>query len=466
MYLLCFSCSQHCRPFRTEADCATNFYLFKRSIYAVTTSLEATEISYGGTSALPSTTLTFKQLIGYSSIDPVITTRQIATRPFSTTEYRQDYVDFLKIPLADSFSQLDSVPDSGVSQTGSSSPTIPLADSLFCGTKWPVDCDATQPCHDNEDCPSGQHCLIDTSCAVPTTADAEAEPMVQQSAAVPAPSPETSPFGTVTSSDIDHSACNICMPNQIGINGQVNFNGELTACVDVYNFMAKHYKDGSDNCVAAQQALGSTCCQDAADTATTTTDSTTEDAEPIVQQSATLQRPVPTTERPVRPGETASSPQSSQTTTNDDCNICMPNQIGTNGQVNFNGKLTSCEEVYDFMQSTFKEGSVNCIGAQQALGSSCCQDLSEAAAVLADEPNNSSQTISFSIANTQFDMSAAGDEVGDGERIGGENEDTDPLQNWRVRWEDDAKSSSSTHYASLLWTAIASCISFLLCTAL
>lgn len=270
------------------------------SVYAVATSLEVTEISYGGSSAvsptvrsaLPQTTLTFKQTIKYSTIDPTLTTLQVVTQPFSSEEYRRNYAEFLKNSLSESFGLLASVP--AIAQTGSTNPSVLLADTFFCGRQLPVECGFAQSCDNDSDCPPDQDCLIEASCALPSATAQQAEPLVQQSTPQtvslqrpvpvqsqpvvqqsapqpalrpvpvqkPNPSPATSP-NTSTSQSASSRACNICNADQVGINNQINFNGRLTDCAEVYDFVAKNYNEGSDNCNGAREALGSTCCRDA-----------------------------------------------------------------------------------------------------------------------------------------------------------------------------------------------------------
>jgi len=238
---------------------ATSSDATQTHVFNIATVLEVTEVSYGDCSSSPSTIFTFKQDMTYDSTSPDIGALDIAVHPFSNSGYREDYVEFLKASLLETFADLTSVPDSGVGQSSStsSSPSILVSDSAFCATSWPFDCSSAQPCNDANDCPSSQGCFI-ADCTA--TVDVQ-QPMIvaQSSPAEPvavASSPGVSPY---------YAACNLCKPNQVGINNPIMFNQELSDCATAYSFMAIEYQEGDDECIAGQAALGTTCCRDADD---------------------------------------------------------------------------------------------------------------------------------------------------------------------------------------------------------
>lgn len=183
----------------------------RNNVYAVATALEATAISYEDSSSVePSTTFVYKQTIKFSSIDTGIGMKTVATHPFSTPEYRGEYAKFLKDSLPDTFRYLSSVPNVGT--VGPSQSSISLADAFFCSSTWPVQCSGAQSCLNDSDCPSAQDCVIDLSC--------ESQPD-------PAPMPQiVQEYAPLPQS----TACNLCRPNQVGINAAINFNGRLTDC--------------------------------------------------------------------------------------------------------------------------------------------------------------------------------------------------------------------------------------------
>eukprot|EP00804_Cyclotella_cryptica_P022434 CCRYP_015087-RA/>CCRYP_015087-RA protein AED:0.05 eAED:0.05 QI:1338/1/1/1/0.88/0.8/10/1018/702 len=56
--------------------------------------------------------------------------------------------------------------------------------------------------------------------------------------------------------------CNLCQPGQIGINADINFNGQAMKCMDVYEFYLQNHLEGSKQCTSAQGWLNSVCCGD------------------------------------------------------------------------------------------------------------------------------------------------------------------------------------------------------------
>lgn len=77
-----------------------------------------------------------------------------------------------------------------------------------------------------------------------------------------------SPTNTVASTDaegdeaFDPNACQLCPVDMVGIDAFINFNGNPTTCVDVYNFLNKQFNKVSDSCTSAQSQLADSCCRD------------------------------------------------------------------------------------------------------------------------------------------------------------------------------------------------------------
>ena len=278
---------------------------------------------------------------------------------------------FLRKSLVDTFAVLSSVPT--LAQTLELlNPPIRFADSLFCAAQFPVNCDSTRQCKNDSDCPLGQHCLIESECATgvldPTPAQqsnpaqvfapAQQPTLIHQSA--PVPMAQNTPTSV-------NPTCNICEPNQMGVNAAVNFNGRPTNCAAAYNFMAKNYNAGTKNCISAQVALSSTCCQGQGNISTNSqaTQSSLLIPSTTGDQSSSSSSPYagsqPVAQIPAEPITSA-------------CNVCRPNQIGVNAVVNFNGQRTNCATVYDYMSRNFKEGSEKCIDVQNTLSDTCCQE--------------------------------------------------------------------------------------------
>ncbi|KAL9185661.1 hypothetical protein ACHAXT_003438, partial [Thalassiosira profunda] len=185
----------------------------QKSVYSFQTQFEILEVTYGVEGNQPSTTIAFTQTAMWSSTDPDIPAEDIALRPFAEQEYRNAYAAFLIAEMPALFSTLV-VPDQGYIITINAAPQEP------------------QPQY------------------------ADASPVESPSASQPSPTPpNVAPY---------YPACNICTPEQIGINAQIEFNGQLTNCSHAYNVMASNYLEGEANCVAAQEALAGACCADVA----------------------------------------------------------------------------------------------------------------------------------------------------------------------------------------------------------
>jgi hypothetical protein len=66
----------------------------------------------------------------------------------------------------------------------------------------------------------------------------------------------------VSSDAIDPNACQLCPEGQVGIEADVNFNGNPTTCVEVYTFLSKEFTKVSDSCTSAQSQLADLCCRE------------------------------------------------------------------------------------------------------------------------------------------------------------------------------------------------------------
>ena len=188
------------------------------------------------------------------------------------------------------------MPDSGIEQSnGLSNPSILVAGSSFCATSYQeLDCSSAVSCENASDCPSNDEGCFVTSDPACTGLTSQSQTIVQQSSptqAVPSPTP---PYAT---------ACNLCSPNQVGINAAINFNGQLSDCSTAYSYMAVNYNEGEEYCYAAQQALGSTCCQDVEGTKT------------VSSPNAPLTPAIPSTPTVTTNSDSDSSPSSPTTVT-------------------------------------------------------------------------------------------------------------------------------------------------------
>jgi len=330
--------------------------------------------------------LTFSQTVKYSTDDENTTVEDVIQLPFADPISADNYVEFLKEEHPDLFGELTGastvmtpvpfeskevmyIEDSSLQPTddSSSSYSTPMEDDEpeeevpepeeeeepepeEKVASPPVDSLESFHCHNSgEACPSGE-CPDDDLCmffsdgegvAIAPYAEQESESEVTEEENEIAPMNASVPVESSSS-----SSCNICRPDQVGINNPVNFNGELTDCAEAYDYMAKNYNMGETNCIAAQEALGSTCCGEI--------DEKTEEVEEMDEMSE----------------EVESVPMASSSGA---CSLCMPNEIGIDNEINFNGKFTLCHEAVDFMAQNFDDGAPNCVAAREALGSTCCR---------------------------------------------------------------------------------------------
>lgn len=65
-----------------------------------------------------------------------------------------------------------------------------------------------------------------------------------------------------TLSPTEDFGCNLCQPGQYGVDAELMFNGEASTCMDVYNWFLKNYHQGSGSCKEGQSQLSELCCRD------------------------------------------------------------------------------------------------------------------------------------------------------------------------------------------------------------
>lgn len=70
------------------------------------------------------------------------------------------------------------------------------------------------------------------------------------------------PTVTPTLSPTEDFGCNLCKPRQYGVDAEVMFNGEASTCMEVYNWFLTNYHQGSGKCKEGQSQLNELCCRD------------------------------------------------------------------------------------------------------------------------------------------------------------------------------------------------------------
>ncbi|KAL7482139.1 hypothetical protein ACHAW6_007834 [Cyclotella cf. meneghiniana] len=140
----------------------------KENVHNFATHIEIIQVHYGTDSSNPITVIKFKQTIKYDTADTDIPVSAIVSQPFLTPEYRENYINYLKQMLPDSFGSLgtsSSIPDN-VPEVSSGLPTAytDLSETFFCGESWPVDCQTAQRCTSGDMCAYGQTCFTAPMC--------------------------------------------------------------------------------------------------------------------------------------------------------------------------------------------------------------------------------------------------------------------------------------------------------------
>ena len=205
--------------------------------------------------------ITYSQSTTYRSSLVVINDdpNLIVRRPLETPEYRAEYVSYLRSANFDIFGDLEYV-------------------SRFLYTEFPTAAPSGVPTME----PSSSPVLPGEPSHAPQT-DA---PVTSSPTGLPPTAHPTENFG-----------CNLCEPGQYGVNADVIFNGEVSSCMEIYNWFLKNWRQGSGGCREAQDALSDVCCRDGVPVTMPTN-------EPIVSVNVDPNPPPPTTpqeEQPVVP---------------------------------------------------------------------------------------------------------------------------------------------------------------------
>jgi len=74
--------------------------------------------------------------------------------------------------------------------------------------------------------------------------------------------------------------CNLCEPGQYGVNTEVLFNGEVSTCMEIYNWFLANFGQGSGGCRDGQEELSRQCCRDDDDVGTNSHEDTFPYAKP------------------------------------------------------------------------------------------------------------------------------------------------------------------------------------------
>ena len=167
-----------------------------------------------------SQTTTYRSSLVVINDDPNL----IVRRPLETPEYRAEYVSYLRSANFDIFGDLEYV-------------------SRFLYTEFPTMAPSGTPTEE----PSASPVLPGEPSSAPQT-DA---PITSSPTDLPPTMHPTENFG-----------CNLCKPGQYGVNADVIFNGEVSSCMEIYNWFLKNWRQGSGGCREAQDALSDVCCRD------------------------------------------------------------------------------------------------------------------------------------------------------------------------------------------------------------
>jgi len=225
----------------------------QNKVYDVQAVFEILSVDYG-TILDPSTHIAFVQTTEWDSHDESIEQMTVVNQPFMTEAYRQAYVEHLQNYLPGTYKLVTDVPSITADAGFTATSDYKLSDTFFCGIEYPVDCSNTKRCDNADDCPAGYGCFVAKQCL------AAASDSAVSTAVISKPIAEQ----TVSTAVISESRlpCNLCKPGQIGIDAEIMFNEKQTRCAEAYDHMVVNYEEGSSTCIAAQDALSSTCCRD------------------------------------------------------------------------------------------------------------------------------------------------------------------------------------------------------------
>ena len=169
--------------------------------------------------------ITYSQTAEYRSSLDVINDDPslIYRRPLETPEYRAEYVNYLRAQDFATFGNLEYA-------------------SMFMYTEFPTGAPSLAPTPK----PSVSPIVPGQPTQAPQT---EAPTTLEPTGLPPTPNP-TENFG-----------CNLCRPGQCGINANVIFNGEVSSCMEVYNWHLTNLKENSGQCRESGEVLNSVCCR-------------------------------------------------------------------------------------------------------------------------------------------------------------------------------------------------------------
>jgi hypothetical protein len=220
----------------------------QNTVNSVMAQIEILSVEYAA-SEVRSTTIKFKVPISWETTDDSISFITIVSQPFITKEYRQSYIEHMKLFLPGTFSVVTDVSSLSVqSQNDVTTSEYVLTNTFLCGDQWPVDCSATS-CNHADDCPSSQGCFASSKCLAPEPND-EFDATINDEESSVADEPAVS------------TPCSLCRIDQvISSYNEVKFNRKATNCAGAFEFVSK-FEEGSASCISAKDALAGDCCVD------------------------------------------------------------------------------------------------------------------------------------------------------------------------------------------------------------
>jgi len=273
-------------------------------VYNVQARFEIVSVDYGTTSD-PSTQIAFIQTIEWDSLDESIDVMTVVNQPFMTEAYRQAYVEHLQNYLPGTFKLVTEVPSVDADAEPAATSDYKFSDTFFCGIEYPVDCGNTQHCTNADDCPAGHGCFVAEQCLATSTS-------------------------VIAESTLP---CNLCKPGQIGADAEIIFNEKPSRCAEAYDHMVLNYNEGSPTCLAAQDALSSTCCRDPPSS----------EPAPAVESIAIAETTTTTTTEAIATNTTATTEAIAQTVETDEPELEYPSNTYFCG-TNFQDASTTCSK--------------------------------------------------------------------------------------------------------------------------
>ena len=188
---------------------------------------EMTEAEITGIDPARTIMITYSQTSRYLTTLDVInddSSMLVLRRPLETPEYRAEYVQYLRSVDFNTFRDLEFV-------------------SVFLFTEFPTAA------------PTG----------IPTATPTESPVKPGEPTAIPnTPRPTTlAPISSApTMHPTENFGCNLCRQGQYGVNANVIYDGELSTCMDVYNYFLTNFRQGSGACNDGADQLNEICCRD------------------------------------------------------------------------------------------------------------------------------------------------------------------------------------------------------------